>query len=209
MAPRHWLMEEMQMRRGRTDSQRQRDNTHIVTTGRQLHHAIQPNTSTTTTTTHLISFHSARIYDVQTQRPPLLPVALLETAEKHIYTRSVNTTCKHYGLQPHNHNSLPTIQSPSLTPSMHTMSWSGSQHALRGLPHTVRHQAVHTQTHIHQGPQKQHYTRREQLHIKERRLNITGYIQQHQTIRWKSQSQCSITVMVLGIQNAYFSIISR
>lgn len=167
--------------------------------GRQLHHATLPNTSTITITTHLISFHSARICDVATQRPSLLPVALLETAEKHIYTRSVNTTCKHYGLQPHNYLSLPTIQSPSLTPFTYTMSWSGSQHALQGLPHKVLHQAVHTQTHTHQGPQNQHKTRREPHHNKEWSLDITGYMQQYQTTRWKSQSQSCIIVMVLGI----------
>ena len=110
------------MRRRRADGQKQREPMQIVTTGRQFHHATLPNTSTTTITTHLISFHSARMYDAKTQRPSLLPVALLETAERHIYTRSVNTTCKHYGLQPHNHLSLPTIQLPSLTPSTYIMS---------------------------------------------------------------------------------------
>ena len=155
-----------------------------------------------------MSFHSTRMYDAETQRSSLLPVVPLETAEKHIYTRSVSTTCKHCGLQPHNYPSLPAIQPPSFMPSMDTMSWSGSQHALRGLSHTVHHQAVHRQTHIHQGPQNQQKTRRKPHHNKEWCLNSKGYMQQHQTIRWNSPSQCNITVMVLRIQNTYF-LISR
>ena len=83
------------------------------------------NASTNTNTTHLIFFHSARIYDNETQKPSRLAVAPLMTTEKHICTRSVNTNIANRN---HSRFQGTTPITPSLQQWMKRVLW---KHSLR------------------------------------------------------------------------------
>ena len=158
MAPRHWLIEEMDMRRRKGPtvsssgisrrSSRRVDISIVQHNLTHQHPQPQPTSYHCNWNEHtMLRYRGHQYWQLQ----------LMRLQSIYIYIRSVNTTYKCNELQSHSNTSLSQIQSTTFMPSC--TPWVDQAHSMHIKYHHTAHYPYNPNTHLQQEPQNQHNTK--------------------------------------------------